>query len=336
MNIKSENIDCQDRKPLIISSNLLLGIYLIVPASFITILVDTFFFHQALRASLPSSPESLRLFTVFFVLPHIVASAMTLFDNEYMRFYKAKLGFALPVICVVTIVLPIVAGMRMTFLLYATYTIYHVLVQQIGITRLLTPNVDINFSIWKWLAIGMAIPVYLYIYRLNLPLHLQLIFFSVNFESFLKTIVLVLLVPLTYGAWKAAVGLGTRVAAYFLWFNQALIVTALGAFLLNYPFFTIFVTRVVHDLTAFAFYITHDYNRSLTSTKNLLYGLLSISKIPIFVLGPFLALVLGNVVKEIMMLQYGLITIGLGFFHYYSEGIIWKRNAIHRRYVVVR
>ena len=71
--------------------------------------------------------------------------------------------------------------------------------------------------------------------------------------------------------------------------------------------------------------------------RNALYALLRTTKISICVLGPLLALIFRNVVKEVEALEYGaLLIIGLAFVHYCSEGVIWRRNTIHRRYVVVR
>ncbi len=71
MDIKSDHVGYQADKQLFISSKLLLAVYIIVPVSAITLLVDTLFFNQVLKASLPYSPSANRLFTVFFVLPHL-------------------------------------------------------------------------------------------------------------------------------------------------------------------------------------------------------------------------------------------------------------------------
>ena len=337
MDIKSDHVGYQADKQLFISSKLLLAVYIIVPVSAITLLVDTLFFNQVLKASLPYSPEANRLFTVFFVLPHLLGSAMTLLDKEYVQFYKSKLGIPLPFIAVATVLLPIVVGIRTTFLIYAVYTIYHVLTQQIGITRMLARNVDVNFWIWKWLTIGIATLAYLYIYRWNLPVEMKEILTSAGVKPVLNRVFLVLLVVLTYYAWKAAGKSGIRLGVYYLWSNYALLVTGIGALVLNYPFFTIFLFRVVHDFTAFAFYISHDYNRNLTGPKNSIYRLLKFLPIPIFVVAPLLAIAFGNIVKEIETFKYLTLVIdGLFLFHYYSEGVIWKRDTIHRRYIFVR
>ena len=51
-----------------------------------------------------------------------------------------------------------------------------------------------------------------------------------------------------------------------------------------------------------------------------------------------MAIVVANFLTELSALWDGafLVLLGLGFFHYYSEGIIWKRNTIHRAHVFVR
>ena len=229
MDIGRADVGPQYGNPLTISSKVLLGIYLIVPAAYLIVLVDILFLNQVLMTSLPYSPEALRLFTVFFVLPHIIASAMTLLDREYAGYYKLKLGIALPIICIVTVGLPFFLGQQMTFIVYAVYTIYHVLGQQIGVSRLLMRNVDNNFWTWKWLGIGRSIPVYFYMFRSNLPPYMRADWFSIEW-------IYILLIPLTFYAWRAAGKSETRVGFYYLWSTHAMIAGSIGAFLLNWTF----------------------------------------------------------------------------------------------------
>lgn len=103
------------------------------------------------------------------------------------------------------------------------------------------------------------------------------------------------------------------------------------------PIFVVLIPRVIHDVTAFVFYIAHDHNRNLGVSQNAFYALFRPSKIPTYVVGLLVAIVIANVFTEMPGLGYGAsIVLGLLFFHYYSEGIIWKRKSIDRRFVFVQ
>jgi len=66
---------------------LLLAVYLVVPTVGLVVVVDLALLRGGLRGSLPNSPEDLFWFTVFFVLPHILASQFSFYDREYVKVY---------------------------------------------------------------------------------------------------------------------------------------------------------------------------------------------------------------------------------------------------------
>ena len=84
----------------------LLSIYAVIPLCLVAVLLDSGLFHGALRRALPDSPEDLRLLSVFIVLPHIVASALSFAEQEYLGFYKQRLFLAVPVVLGAVYVLP--------------------------------------------------------------------------------------------------------------------------------------------------------------------------------------------------------------------------------------
>jgi ABC-type uncharacterized transport system permease subunit len=107
---------------------------------------------------------------------------------------------------------------------------------------------------------------------------------------------------------------------------------------MGYIFFVVLSFRFVHDISAFAFYITHDRNRNRNGTKNWLYKALKFIPLPYFVVVPILALVAAYAVRSFtdQALQIGFsIVILIAMCHYYLESVMWKRDTPHRQNVRV-
>jgi len=85
-------------RPWTISRRWLLAIYLIVPIVWLVVVVDLVALEGRLRAQLPPSPEDLFWFTVFFVLPHILASQFSFYDREYLSVYRPRLLVGVPLV----------------------------------------------------------------------------------------------------------------------------------------------------------------------------------------------------------------------------------------------
>lgn len=315
--------------PTAVSYRFLLGIYSVLPISFGIVLVDAFMLDHALTERLPSSPELLRLFTVFFVVPHQVASAITFLDKGYLATYGRKLSAAIPILCLAAVSLPAILTPRAFFVLYASLTMYHVIGQQLGITRIIAKKTDWAFHGWKWLSLVLAAALYVRLYGLDAPT-LFLVPPS-PMRPITDTLFLVLLPPLIYLTWRGARRSETRIGRMYWWSNTAMIVTCYALLAARYSFFTVLIPRVIHDLTAFAFYVVHDFNRNRSQDHNLLYAWLRRTGLPTWALGPLVAIALGNVVSESSTFQYGgAVMLALAFFHYYTESIMWKRNTVHR------
>lgn len=114
--------------PWKISLRLLLAIYLIVPIVWVVVIVDRAYLHGNLKEVLPNSPEELFWFTVFFVLPHILASQFSFYDREYLTVYRRHLLFGLPLVMTGALLLQLFdAGS--SGLIYIAVTMWHVLAQ---------------------------------------------------------------------------------------------------------------------------------------------------------------------------------------------------------------
>ena len=118
----------------------------------------------------------------------------------------------------------------------------------------------------------------------------------------------------------------------------------------QYYFLAILVPRLVHDATAYVFYVTHDYNKHYLQPQNQLYRYAAQLKINIFWVLPLSSFALAFVLQA-----YGdhlvsfvtrfffdveihkVITVGvLGYFalmHYYTEAITWKAGSPYRNYI---
>src|SRR5262249_43105976 len=113
--------------------------------------------------SLPRNPEQLRILTVFIALPHIIASALSFIDKEYVDFYRPRLYRAALIFAICGFLIPAYSVVAM-FALYALYTVFHVIAQQTGITTLMTGKPTREFTVWKWSLITSSWVVYFLIF----------------------------------------------------------------------------------------------------------------------------------------------------------------------------
>jgi hypothetical protein len=107
--------------------------------------------------------------------------------------------------------------------------------------------------------------------------------------------------------------------------------------LAGYIFFAVLAFRFVHDVSAFAFYITHDYNRNLSENKNWFYKVTSFLPLPIILLTPILAFGFAYLLRSVtggIAIGYSIIIL-VSMCHFYLESVMWKRNSPHRQYVLV-
>ena len=101
--------------------------------------------------------------------------------------------------------------------------------------------------------------------------------------------------------------------------------------------FSVLIPRIVHDTTAFTFYINHDYNRNRVSTRNFIYRHTNKLCVPVPLACPLLALgvnglLIGFTNMSVNPFFYAPITM----IHYYTERLIWRRGTIHRKSVFIR
>jgi hypothetical protein len=118
----------------------------------------------------------------------------------------------------------------------------------------------------------------------------------------------------------------------------------------EYYFLAILIPRLVHDATAYVFYVTHDVNKHLGHPQNFIYRWAKKAKLNVFIVLPLISFALTYVlqvygdqwVNVITQFLFGMeirkaISLGLiGYFslmHYYTEAFTWKHGSPYRQYI---
>jgi hypothetical protein len=329
-------------QPLAVSFRLLLGLYAIIPICILLQLADRFFWHSYLQQNLPSSPNHFILFQILFGTPHIIASALLLVTNgDYFKRYQRKL-------LNMTLLLAVVFGVGSLFIPYkvfyiavAAWTVFHVLKQQHGVARGICKLPTWAFHLLLWLSVAAGLFVYMGIFLKNSLEPQQVEWLKHGAGSLCIGLVLCALlfqryVTTTFGKW-------------FLWANVFLVLSSFYLFVQQYYFLAILVPRLVHDATAYIFYVTHDYNKH-RHPQNSLYRFTSQCHIHIFLVLPVLSFTLAFVLQSygdawISGLTYTLfgtavkkaVTLGLlgylALMHYYTEAFTWKNDSPYRKFI---
>jgi hypothetical protein len=318
------------KSTVIISYNLLITIYLIIPIVCSLILLDYLLFHGAIKTILPQKPESIFFYTVIFGLPHIVASYFSLADKQYLQFYGKRLMMGIPVIIAVAYYLPKI-DYALAALSLMIYTMIHVVFQQAGITTMMMRKVNTYFAWWRWNLLAIFIVSYYLIYFSAYPT--QVAGFSIDISrQMLNYILIILLLTLTLISWKAHTTSQTTKGTFYFWSNYAIAVVGTGSLFLGYPVFAVLIPRVIHDLTAFVFYCAHDHNRYQITGTNWIYRFFAKFKVPSLLITPILALCVAYPLSQggLYGTSLGFIIL-LDFFHFYADGFEWKRGSLHRQ-----
>ncbi len=324
-------------------------IYGIVPICLAMMFFDTFFFNGILRRTFPSMPESFFIIAVLFTDPHIMGSFFSFYDKEYFAHYKTKLLLGIFFFTFLIYVPPYYFGSKGWIFVGAIYLIWameHTVGQQSGLTRMMTHAQAKSFSVWWWSSFSISLV-------LSFSIYVHAILHSDIFARYATIIPLVLMLP--FGASALSIHRqcsdpwGTR----YLWLNFLLVISSYIAYVTGYLFFALFMSRFVHDLTAFMFYTAHDRNRNTENVRNILYRPFQHFGISATVVCPILAILIAFPSTYILHLgvptiyhippkyvtsitdflsHFGMI---VGFMHYYTDSFVWKKGSLHRRYISI-
>lgn len=328
---------------LSVSFRFLLGLYGVVPFCVAVVCLDKLGFDSALRNWLPSSPSHFLLFQIFFGTPHIIASNLLLATHgDYLNTYKSKLiGMTLFIIAffgIGSLLIPYTA----LYVISACWTVYHVLKQQHGIAKAVCRLPSWAFYLQLWLSVAAGIFIYLGVFLKNSLTPEQ--------ADWVRQIATILAVGLMASTWMCRKYVPSRIGQIFLWANGLLVVGSWYVYTEQYYFLAILMPRLVHDITAYSFYITHDVNRHGERGENRLFQLTNACRIPPALVLPvasfgltFLLQAYGDDLVNVIMQTlfatqiYKAVTLGLigylALMHYYTEAFVWSAGSPLRRYI---
>jgi len=338
--------DVRDSRPALrvrISTRFLLGIYSILPICLLAMVVDYLFWGGSLLRTLSTSPAQIFAFQLLFGTPHIIASSVILVTNsDYWRAYRVRLAL-------LTLFIMVFFGVGSLFISYevfvavvGTVTILHVIKQQVGIGKGLCRLSGRVYDVWGWTLIVTGSLLYYPLYTGN------------NFAPVTANLVHGALCALSAIAITLTLACHRRIKSVtgrlYLWANTLMILQSVLFYALGYPFLSVLGPRLIHDITAFTFYVAHDVNRHGTKPQNLLYRLASKLGLNIYWVCPVMAVLLTYLIGRfadpvvqflvVQVLGYslpygaGFLIFGyLGLLHYYTEAFTWRHGSPYRRYV---
>ncbi len=328
---------------LSVSFRLLLALYAIIPVCLFLQLIDSHFFNYYLQQSLPSSPTHFILFQILFGTPHIIASAIILTTNtDYFKFYQFKVIAMTVSLALFFAIGTHIFSYHVLYIMVASWTVFHVLKQQYGIARGVCRLPTWAFYLQLGLAVVAGIFIYIGIF-LNKSLDVQQAEWIKNISGslclglLLVTVFCHRMVPGLFGQ-------------SFMWANTLLVLSSFYLYVQQYYFLAILVPRLVHDATAYIFYVVHDYNRHHEKPQNFLYQWAKKIHIPILIVLPVLSFALAFILQAygdfyfngLMNFLFGteirkVISLGflgyLGLMHYYTEAFTWKNGSPYRRFI---
>jgi hypothetical protein len=327
-----------------ISARFLLAIYAVVPLCTLALLLDHFVWRGELVRLLPTSPERFFVFQLLFGTPHIIASSVILFSNtNYVRSYWPRLVG-------ITVLILLFFGVGSLYLPYHFFlafvgaaTVLHVIKQQVGIGKGMCRMTSRIYDVWGWtlIAFGSILYFAIYAWRRFSP---EAAWWTYATLWGLAAVALVLTVV-------CHTRISSRMGRMYLWSNSLLILQSGAFYGLGYSFLAILGPRLVHDVTAFTFYIVHDVNKHGQRPQNLLYRAASKLGLGIVWVCPAMAILLtwaidrfADPVTDVLLAPTGydlpyaasFLVVGyLGLLHYYTEAFTWKRGSEYRDYVTM-
>jgi len=333
----------QTKAPLAVSFKLLLALYAIIPLCLILQLTDSFALNGTLLQYLPSSPSHFLLFQVLFGTPHILASTLLMTSNkDYFQFYQKKIIIMTLAIMVFFAVANQLVSYYVLYILVASWTVYHVLKQQHGVGRAIYKLPSWAFYLLLWLSVAAGISVYIGIFLKDT--------LTPQYAEWVKQLAASLVVSLFFSTILCQRYVKTRFGIAFIWANSLLIISSFYFYVQEYYFLAILIPRLVHDATAYVFYVTHDVNKHGENPQNFIYRWAKKVKLNVFIILPLASFVLTYVlqvygdqwVNAITQFFFGMeirkaISLGLiGYFslmHYYTEAFTWKHGSPYRQYI---
>ena len=224
-------------------------------------------------------------------------------------------------------------------------TILHVIKQQVGIGKGICRVSGWVYDAWGWTLVLFGSIMYF------------IIFTSYGISSDVRFWVHGILGMLAVIAFLLSVVCHSRCGTFkgrlYLWANTVMVLQSWLFYAEGYSFLAILGPRLVHDLTAFTFYVAHDVNRHGVTPRNWLYKLASKFRLGVFWVCPAFAVLLTYLIGEYAdplaefvtdrFLGYQLpytisfLLVGyLGLLHYFSEAFTWRSESPYRQHIFLK
>lgn len=317
------------KNTLLINPKVLLVIYVVMPISLVFIGIDALVFDGQARRILPVDPRVYTWFILLFMVPHIIASFFSFAEKEYVDHYRSGLLRGTQIAVALGLFLPALAGATiLPVLAFVIYTMVHVFMQQSGVSKSLMRNATSSHAYWQWIGIGISVLLYAYL-LLPMPwlknvLHGSGLLLFIGVPIFLLYNLLAIDIVR-----KSRTKLGR---IYFLG-SHSIPILGILYIATGYPIIALVVPRIIHDLTAFVFYITHDNNRFIKHGSNFLYRATSKVGLPVYIANPVLSILLAFAISKFNSATVAVLLTCIFFMHYYTESIIWKKDTLHRQHI---
>jgi len=328
---------------LAVSFKLLLALYTIIPLCFLLQLMDVFVLDGIFLEFLPSRPSHFLLFQVIFGTPHILASTILMTSNkEYFQFYQKKILLMTLALMIFFAIASQLVSYWVLYVLVTSWTVYHVLKQQHGVGRAIYQLPSWAFYLLLWLSVAAGISVYLGIFLQES--------LTPQYAEWVKQLASALVVSLFLSTILCQRYVKTRFGVFFIWANSFLVISSYYFYVQEYYFLAVLIPRLVHDATAYIFYVAHDVNKHKEQPQNFIYRWARKVRLNVFIVLPVLSLALTYVLQvygdqwfnAMTQFFFGMeirkaITLGLiGYFslmHYYTEAFTWKHGSPYRKYI---
>lgn len=299
------------------------SVFLIVPLVALFGGWDYFFNNQKLLPHLQFDSLFLPLYLLVFELPHVFASFLSFFQKEYITQYKKHLYLGIPLTLLLFLVL-VGANFYLAITVYLIVTLFHVTRQLTGIAHFYGVPKNYWHGWWTWLLTAGLASMYIVMQPGFVPAaYHELLLIIVQITILLSAacgLRLLFDTKQTFGRWYIILAILMSAVSY-------------GMLVLGYAFLSVLIVRVIHDVTAFMFYINHEMNNNNKLVQNWLYKYVPCLPWSLIVIVPAIAIGLGLILRssiENVQVLFAIV-MTVSFIHYYLESVIWKRDSLHRK-----
>lgn len=316
---------------------------LLLPISVLLYLIGIYLFNFHVLENIFSHDGLVYLKIILVIgLPHIISSFLTFMDKEYLLFYKKKIAFAFIFTGIITYFffhrdfLPVSI---ISLILFEFLRVYHTYTQQFSLLRTFSKVSSLHFNLWRYSAILTPL---LFIAKKYILKNFGLSF------NMLPIIVMTLLV-FFISSILLLKNSKQRETSFYIYSSILIILCVLFSYYEQSLFLVGLIFKLIHDLSAFYIYITHDQNRNEGKPKNFIYAFtgnfIKLSSKNIMLINITLSLFIGfgisfdsmtnvsNNYNELLSFQ---LIIFFSILHYFIESFCWKKSAIHRKQIHIK